>query len=126
MARALVTGATGFIGRHLVRTLVARGDAVTCFVRATSRREGLEGPGVRVSVGDVLDPPSLAGPVAEADVVYHLAALLRAPWRHEKTRHDERSEPAQERDVSERRGSARKPHHNQPSSSLMTCPPRGD
>lgn len=77
--RAFVTGATGFIGRHLVRALVDRGQQVTCLVRATSNRAGLEALGVDFHVGDVGDAQTLL-PAGEADVVYHLAALLRTPW----------------------------------------------
>jgi dihydroflavonol-4-reductase len=79
--KATVTGATGFIGRHTVKALVEAGHQVTCLVRESSNREGLEELGVEFAVGDVLDSESLRGPIAEADVVFHLAALLKVPWR---------------------------------------------
>jgi uncharacterized protein YbjT (DUF2867 family) len=41
MAKALVTGASGFIGGHLIRRLLARGDDVTALVRPTSDVEAL-------------------------------------------------------------------------------------
>jgi dihydroflavonol-4-reductase len=81
MARVLVTGGTGFIGRHLVEALVARGDEVTCLVRASSSREALEPLGVDFAVGDVSDEASMRAAAAPAEVVYHLAAMLKAPWR---------------------------------------------
>ena len=68
-----VTGATGLIGRRLVATLVARGDAVTVFSRgATRARERLPG------VGDVVewDPasgPAPASALARLDAVVNLA-----------------------------------------------------
>ncbi len=76
--RALVTGATGFIGRHLCRALTAAGDDVVALVRKTSRRDGVEARGF--AVGDVTDPASLAAAVADVDVVFHLAAMLGSPW----------------------------------------------
>ena len=59
--RTLVTGATGFIGTHLVEALLARGDSVSCLVRPTSKRATLSaldpGPGrLSFAEGDVLDP----------------------------------------------------------------------
>lgn len=80
MTRAFVTGATGFIGGHLVRALVDRGDDVVCAVRPTSNTSALDPLGVRYAVADVNDPDSLRAPCADADVVYHLAAMLRQPW----------------------------------------------
>ena len=76
MSKALVTGATGFIGSKLVQRLVERGDDVTCLVRSHSKRDALESLGVRFAVGDVRDPSAMRAAVAGSDVVYHLAALL--------------------------------------------------
>lgn len=76
--RALVTGATGFIGSHLVEELLRRGVSVKCLVRRTSRVQFLERLGVELVEGDYGDPDSLAAAVAGADHVYHLAAALTA------------------------------------------------
>ena len=76
--QALVTGATGFIGRHLCAALVRAGDDVTALVRPTSNRAALEALGVRFAIGDVNDPASLRFDGAE--VVFHLAAMLGSPW----------------------------------------------
>lgn len=78
MAKVLVTGASGFLGTNLTRRLVARGDDVTCLVRGSSSRSGLDPLGVRYAVGDVCDPASVRAAVNQAEVVYHLAALLAA------------------------------------------------
>ncbi|MCA9559970.1 MAG: NAD(P)H-binding protein, partial [Myxococcales bacterium] len=51
--RALVTGATGFIGHHLVRRLVAMGDEVRCLVRPTSKIDEMRALGVSLVEGDV-------------------------------------------------------------------------
>jgi len=83
MARVFVTGATGFLGGHLVEALVARGDDVTCLVRETSKCDLLEALGVSSVVGNILEPNTLWGPVAKAEIVYHLAAMLKQPWHPE-------------------------------------------
>ena len=78
MTKVLVTGATGFIGSHLVRALLARHDEVTCLVRNASSAPALEAAGARAVVGDVTDAASLPAAVAGQEVVYHLAGCLRA------------------------------------------------
>lgn len=81
MPRHLVTGATGFIGRHLVRVLRNQGEDVACLVRASSDTAQLEQLGARLVCGDMTRPDTLPDAVAEADVVYHLASLLKVPWK---------------------------------------------
>ena len=81
MTHALVTGATGFIGRYLVRHLVESGNRVTCLVRKTSDRAPIEELDVTFAVGNINDPASLKRAVVAVDVVYHLAAMLKTPWR---------------------------------------------
>ncbi len=70
--RAVVTGATGFIGRHLVRHLAEDGWQVSALVRRDDHR--LAGQGVAARRGDVLDSRSLREASAGADVFFHLAA----------------------------------------------------
>jgi len=69
----LVTGGTGFVGRHLVDALAARGDEVRVLTRAdrTPARSG-----VTPIVGDLADETSLERAVHGARVVVHLAARL--------------------------------------------------
>lgn len=73
MTYALVTGATGFVGHHLVKRLIVDGVDVACLVRATSDRSKLETLGAKVIVGDVTDAESLPPALAGVDVVYHVA-----------------------------------------------------
>ncbi len=78
MTQVLVTGATGFIGTHLVRALVRQGDKVSCLIRPTSRTEQLKPYGVRLISADVTQPDGLANAVAGHDIVYHLAGCNNA------------------------------------------------
>jgi nucleoside-diphosphate-sugar epimerase len=77
--RVLVTGATGFIGRHVVAELRERGDEPVALARSSSNLVGLEG--VEIARGDMTRPETLEAAVDGADAVIHLAALLKAPWR---------------------------------------------
>jgi len=77
--KALVTGATGFIGSHLVETLISRGNRVRCLVRDRQRLSWLKGRSdIDIEEGDMTDTGSLRRAVAGMDCVYHLGALTRA------------------------------------------------
>lgn len=74
--RVFVTGGVGFIGTHLVRALLARGDAVTVFDNlSVGRRENLPA-GAQLVVGDVTDEAALAAAMPGHDVLVHLAARV--------------------------------------------------
>ncbi len=75
MPRHLITGASGFVGRHLTRALLSRGDSCRLLVRPSSDVAELAGRGdVEVRRGDVCDPESLRGVAQGIQHVYHLAA----------------------------------------------------
>jgi nucleoside-diphosphate-sugar epimerase len=76
--KALVTGATGFIGSHLAEALRLRGDEVTALVRSSRKAQALGSLGVRIVVGDLDDAGSLARAVQGQDVVFHVAGLVAA------------------------------------------------
>jgi len=71
MTTALVTGATGFVGSHLVDVLLEKGWTVSALVRKSSNLRWLEGK----PVGRV-DPD--ASPLPDADVLFHVAGVIRA------------------------------------------------
>ena len=77
--RFLITGGSGFIGSHLVETLVARGDEVVIIDnQSTGTIKNLQNieSKVKFIVGDILDKALLEKNVSEADYVVHLAAAL--------------------------------------------------
>lgn len=74
--RALVTGASGFLGSHVVAGLVGRGYDVQVLARPTSDLSRLEGVPHQVVGGDVTDRGSVVRAVAGVDVVFHAAALV--------------------------------------------------
>ena len=76
----LVTGATGFIGSHLCRALAAEGRHVRALHRRTSSVHALDGVGVDLRVGDILDPASLEPALRGVSLVFH-AAAQSAYWR---------------------------------------------
>lgn len=78
MARALVTGATGFIGRHLVERLAKDGTDVRCLVHQNEQAGRLPVPGVELVRGNVTVLDSLVEAVRGVDIVYHLAGRTLA------------------------------------------------
>jgi len=77
---ALVTGATGFVGWHVARGLLERGDRVRVLVRDRARLKELED--AEVVQGDLRDPGSLEEAVEGCSVVFHVAADYRL-WTRE-------------------------------------------
>jgi dihydroflavonol-4-reductase len=75
--KALVTGGTGFVGSHLVRVLLERGEQVRCLVRETSRLDNLKDLPVEFVTGDLRDLDSLRHAANGCRVVYHCAADYR-------------------------------------------------
>ncbi len=74
--RALVTGATGFVGSHLAERLCREGMDVVCLVRPSSSLEWLERLPAEKLAGSLDAPDAL--PLGEVDYVFHVAGLTRA------------------------------------------------
>lgn len=71
---SLVTGAGGFIGRHVVDQLIAAGAGVRALVRYPDQAAGWPERGIDVIVGDVREPPVVQAATQDVAVVYHCAA----------------------------------------------------
>jgi len=76
--RALVTGATGFIGSHLAEALHRRGDELTALARSPGKAAALAPLGARVVAGDLHDRAALECAVEGQDVIYHVAGVVAA------------------------------------------------
>ena len=75
----LVTGGTGFVGRHVVRALRGSGREVRALVRSRERGRELEGWGCELVDGDVTDAAGLRRAVVGCDAVVHLVAIRQGP-----------------------------------------------
>ncbi|MBI4320158.1 MAG: complex I NDUFA9 subunit family protein [Chloroflexi bacterium] len=73
----LLTGATGFVGRHLLARLVTRGERVRCLVHRLPVAGAQLEQGVVVARGSVADPASLHDAMVGVDTVIHLVAVIR-------------------------------------------------
>jgi nucleoside-diphosphate-sugar epimerase len=76
--KALVTGATGFVGSHLTEALLRGGHAVTALARSPAKAEALDRLGVQVVPGDLHDTSALQRAAEGQDVIYHVAGLVAA------------------------------------------------
>jgi dihydroflavonol-4-reductase len=76
--KILVTGATGFIGSHLVERLSREGHETICLSKEPMYARILESLGCRVVLGDLTNGVHLERLLEDANIVYHLAGVTRA------------------------------------------------
>ncbi|MBF2001274.1 MAG: NAD-dependent epimerase/dehydratase family protein [Synechococcales cyanobacterium C42_A2020_086] len=74
--KAMVTGANGFTGSHLVKALEQRGDTVVGLVRRSSDLSRLAGCNLQLVYGDIADRAALQAAMTGVDVVFHTAAYV--------------------------------------------------
>lgn len=77
---ALVTGGTGFVGSHVARLLVSRGEPIRALARRGSRQDNLAALDpmyTEIVTGDLNDPESLRRAMAGCNALYHVAADYR-------------------------------------------------
>lgn len=74
--KALVTGANGFTGSHLVKLLEKRGDVVVGLVRKSSNCHRLSDCNLKLVYGDITDRDSLTAAMTGVDWVFHTAAYV--------------------------------------------------
>ena len=86
MTKVLITGATGFIGNHVTRLCLERGDEVRAMVMPGEDRSPMAHMDVEYVEGNLLDPDSLPKAVKGVDKLYHLAALF-AIWTKDPDLH---------------------------------------
>ena len=73
----LVTGATGFLGRRVVRELLERGHGVRCLVHTPGKERMFSHREVEVQYGSIRDPVSLSNAFYDVDAVVHLVGVIR-------------------------------------------------
>ncbi|MQF48641.1 complex I NDUFA9 subunit family protein [SAR202 cluster bacterium AC-647-N09_OGT_505m] len=73
----LVTGASGFVGRSVVKALRTRGKEVRCFIRTPYREKTVADYHVEMAYGDILSLSALKGAMRGVDTVVHLVAIIR-------------------------------------------------
>ncbi|OBK88041.1 NAD-dependent epimerase/dehydratase family protein [Mycolicibacter sinensis] len=82
--KKLVIGASGFLGSHVTRQLVAAGEDVRVLIRATSSTRGIDGLDVEIRHGDIFDEDAVRSAMSGCDVVYYCVVDARA-WLRDPT-----------------------------------------
>ena len=75
--KVLVMGATGFVGSHVTRKLVERGDDVRVYLRKSSNTVAIDDLEVERCYGDLRDETALAQAISDRDVVFYCVVDTR-------------------------------------------------
>lgn len=73
----LMTGATGFVGRHLLNRLLADGRAVRCAVRGGGAARRAAIPGAEIAAADIMEPASLREAMSGVATAINLVGIIR-------------------------------------------------
>jgi nucleoside-diphosphate-sugar epimerase len=76
----LITGANGFVGRHLILALQKRGDSVRALSSPTGDTTWLKQHDIAIFRGDIRDQAALTEPMRGVDAVVHLVAETKKKW----------------------------------------------
>jgi len=76
--KALITGATGFVGSHLADKLLEKGYDVYCLTRKTSNLQWLKGKNVHFVEGDLFSNDVLSETIKEMNYIFHVAGVVKA------------------------------------------------
>jgi dihydroflavonol-4-reductase len=85
--KVFVTGATGFIGKNTVKSLIESDHECICLVRGTSKKDALEAMGCQFVIGDINDKSSLIDGMKECEAVINLANLYSL-WEPDISRYE--------------------------------------
>lgn len=80
---SVVTGASGFVGSHLVDKLLEEGHHVKCILRSTSSKRWLDGKNVEIINSGLFNKDSLRVALKDADYVFHIAGVVKAKTEKE-------------------------------------------
>ncbi len=75
--KVFLTGATGFVGSHILKRLVNEGHLVYCLVRKSGTGGILDHKQVKTVIGDVTKPETLQDRLDDCDAVIHLVAVIK-------------------------------------------------
>ena len=75
---SVVTGASGFVGSHMVDYLLEKGHHVKCILRKTSSTKWLEGKQVEIFYSGLFDKEKLKEVLKDADYLFHIAGVVKA------------------------------------------------
>jgi nucleoside-diphosphate-sugar epimerase len=75
--KAILTGATGFIGSHLAEGLLQKGYQVSCIIRKTSNLRWIKDLSLRLIYWNFKDPSLLKREIEDADIFFHVAGLIK-------------------------------------------------
>jgi dihydroflavonol-4-reductase len=82
--KVALTGATGFVGSHLVDVLRERGDDIACLVRRPEQAQALRSAGARLVTGTLEDDTALRVLAEGAEVLYHVAGAVTSAGQNER------------------------------------------